>query len=142
MSRIVQAAGLVLLGLSLSLLLTGCGGGSLTSDPGTPPPHEGQLVMIPGGKGFVEVVKREPSTPKAPLSGEATFYFLKDPKTPYSPAPSSGVLTVGKKKVTLQSSGEGLATPNGPALFPKGGMDGVLTIQLDGQDVNIPLGVR
>ena len=63
--------------------------------------------------------------------------------TPYSRAPSSGTLTVGKKKVTLQPSGDGLATPSGPPLFPKErGVDGAVSVELDGKTVTIPLGVR
>ena len=33
-------------------------------------------------------------------------------------------------------------TPEGPPLFPKGDVDGTLTVELDGKPVNIPMGVR
>jgi hypothetical protein len=126
----------------LATLLTGCGQGSLTSNPGTPPPHGGNLVKLPGGQGYLEVVKKAVASSKEPTSGEATFYFLKDMTNPYSPAPSSGTLTVGKKKVTLKSEGDALVTPTGPPLFAKGDVDGTLSVELDGKPINIPLGVR
>ncbi len=138
MFRIARTGCLVVLGV-----LAGCGGGApSTLDPGTPPPHKGNLITIPGGKGFVEIVQKEVSG-KSPVSAEVSFYFLKeDGTTPISPSPGAGTLTVGKKKVDLKAEGDGLVTPNGPPLFPKGGMDGVLSVELDGKSVNIPLGVR
>ena len=132
-------------GCSLLLVFAiGCGGGPpSTSDSGTPPPHGGNLVRVPGGKGFVEVVQTKAGSAKAPMTGEVTFYLLKeDGTTPMSPAPSAGTLTVGKKKIKLEVSGDGLASPNGPPIFPKGGLDGELSVDLDGKPVSIPLGVR
>jgi hypothetical protein len=126
----------------LAAMLTGCGQGSLTSNPGIPPRHGGNLVKLPGGQGYVEVVKKAVASSKEPTSGEATFYFFKDMTDPYSPAPSSGTLTVGKKKVTLRSEGDALVTPTGPPLFAKGGLDGTLSVELDGKPINIPLGIR
>jgi hypothetical protein len=126
----------------LAAVLTGCGQGSLTSNPGTPPPHGGNLVKLPGGQGYVEVVKKAIASSKEPASSEATFYFLKDMTDPYSPAPSSGTLTIGKKKVTLKNEGDALVTPSGPPLFAKGDVDGVLSVELDGKPISIPLGVR
>ncbi len=126
----------------LAAAISGCGQGSLTSNPGTPPPHGGNLVKLPGGMGYVEVVKKSVASSKEPTSGEATFYFLKDMTDPYSPAPSTGTLTVGKKQVTLKSEGDGLVTPSGPPLFAKSDVDGVLTVELDGKSIKIPLGVR
>jgi len=117
--------------------------GSLTSNPGTPPPHGGNLVKLRGGQGYVEVVKKAIASSKEPTTGEATFYFLKDTTVPYSPAPSSGTLTVGDKKVTLKSEGDALVTPTGPPLFfAKGDVDGTLSVELDGKPINIPLGIR
>ena len=78
---------------------------------------------------------------KVPLSGEVSFYFLKDMTTPFSPAPTSGTLAVGKKKLTLKAEGEALVTPEGPPLFAKGDPDGTLSVELDGKTVNVPLGV-
>jgi len=125
-------------------MLSGCGGGPpSTSNAGPPPPHSGNLKTMPGGKGYVEIVKKDAPSSTAPMTGEVSFYFLKeDGATPYSPAPSTGTLTVGKKKVTLQPAGDGLATPNGPPLFAKGDVDGNLSVELDGKPVTIPLGVR
>jgi hypothetical protein len=126
--------------LIMSILFAGCGS-PLLSTPGLPPPHGGNVINLPGGKGFVEVVKKDIGTSKASVAGEVYFYFLKDINTPLSPAPSSGSLTVGKRKVPLNVESEGLVTPTGPPLFPKGDPDGTLTVELDGRTVNVPLGV-
>jgi len=126
----------------LAAMLTGCEQGSLTSNPGTPPPHGGNIVKLPGGQGYVEVVKKAVASSTEPTSGEATFYFFKDKTDLYSPAPSSGTLTIGKKKVTLKSEGDALVTPTCPPLFAKGGLDGTLSVELDGKPINIPLGIR
>jgi hypothetical protein len=125
-------------------MMIGCGGGPpSTSNPGPPPPHWGNLVRLPGGKGSVEVVQKKPASAGTSMTGEVTFYFLKeDGSTPFSPAPSAGTLTVGQNKITPKPEGDGLATPNGPPLFPKGDLDGVLSVDLDGKPVNVPLGVR
>jgi hypothetical protein len=121
----------------------GCGGNALsTSNPGDPPPHGGNLIVLPGGKGYVEVVRKETSSGNSPIAGEASFYVFKDMYTSYSPAPSVGTLTLGKKKITLKAEGEALVTPFGPPLFAKGDVDGTLSIELDGKATNIPLGVR
>jgi len=127
--------------LIIMSLFTGCGGDSLTSNPGTPPPHGGSIINLPGGKGYVEVVKKDIGSSKNSVTGEVTFYFLKDMSTSYSPAPGTGTLTVGKKKVILNAEGEALVTPNGPPLFAKGDPDGTLSVELDGRTVNVPLGV-
>ncbi|APW64153.1 hypothetical protein [Paludisphaera borealis] len=123
--------------------LSGCGGGPLsTSNPGQPPPHGGSLIHLPDGEGFVEVVKKEAGGAKASVDKEASFYFLKDMTTPLSPAPAAGTITIGKKKVELKADGEALVTPSGPPIFPSGGLDGVLTVEIGGKSRNIPLDVR
>jgi hypothetical protein len=137
MTRIARVGSFALISL-----LAGCGGGSLTSNPGTPPPHGGNLIAIAGDRGYLEVVKKAGVPAKGPVTAEVSFYFLKDPSTPYSPAPTSGTLIIGNKKVALKVQGDALVTPDGPALFPKGGVDGSVSVELDGKAVNIPLGVR
>jgi hypothetical protein len=140
MPRIMRLTGLFLLGL-----VTGCGGGPpSTSDPGTPPPHQGNLVRILGGKGLVEIVQKKAVSATEPMTGEVSFYFLKDDgQTPIAPAPAAGTLEVGQKKVALKPQGDALVTPSGPPLFAKtDGVDGVLKVELDGQSLAIPLGVR
>jgi hypothetical protein len=100
------------------------------------------LLALPGGKGQVEVVRKEGASGSAPVTAEVSFYFFKDAGTPYTPAPSAGTLTVGKKTVALKPEGDALVTPIAPPLFPKGQLDGDLTIELDGKPTTIPLGVR
>ena len=98
---------------------------------------------MPGGKGVIEVVQKKPASATTPLTGEVTFYLLKeDGTTPITPAPRSGTLTVGKQKITLTVEGDALTTPNGPPIFPKGDLDGVLTVDLNGAPITVPLAVR
>jgi hypothetical protein len=137
MLGITRAGALVL----VAMLAGGCGG-SPTMSSGPAPPHQGHLITLPGGKGYVEVVKKDAASTKAALTAEESFYFLKEGATPLSPAPSGGIFTVGTKTVTLQSEGDALITPNGPPLLPKGGLDGVLAVELNGQAIKIPVGVR
>ncbi len=138
MFKIARSGCFVFLGL-----LAGCGGGvPSTSDSGPPPPHQGNRIAISGGQGYVEVVKKEVSG-RSPISAEISFYFLRnDGTTPISPSPAAGTLTVGKRKVDLKAEGDGLVTPTGLPLFPKSGVDGMLSVNLDGKSINIPLGLR
>jgi hypothetical protein len=122
--------------------LSGCGGLPSTSATGPPPPHGGTLIAVRGANLFVEVVKKEPGPSKSPMTAEVSFYLLDNASAPYSPAPTSGTLALVKKKVTLKVHDGGLTTPDGPPLFPKGGVDGTLSAELDGKIVDIPLGVR
>lgn len=116
----------------------GCGGGKPSMDyAGEPPPHGGSLTAMPGELGYVEVVKGKAGAP------EYSFYFLKDTKTPYSPAPTSALLEVNaKKRVELKAEGDHLVTPTGPVLFPDGDVSGTMTVTLDGKEVRIPFGLR
>ena len=84
------------------------------------PPHGGNLIPLIGGKGYVEVVKKAVSSGDAPITGEVSFYFLKDMTTPFSPSPSAGTLTMGKNKVALKAEGDALITPFRPSPFRQG----------------------
>src|SRR5262249_49631194 len=139
MIKLARAGSFLLWGI-----LIGCGGGApSTSNPGPPPPHGGNLIALPGEKGYVEIVKKPAGSGKAPLTAEVSFYFLKsDGTTPVSPAPAAGKLQVGNKDVALQAEGDALVTPSGPPLFAKGDVDGLLSVELDGKAMKIPLGIR
>jgi hypothetical protein len=130
MFRIAQASCLLLIGMSI-----GCGGAPSTSNAGTPPPHAGNLIPLPEGGGFVEVVKK---------TGGASFYFFKDSSyTPFTPAPSSATLTTANgKKVELKADGDAIVTPPGTPLSKGGEVEGVLSVDLGGKTQSIPLGVR
>jgi hypothetical protein len=98
------------------------------------------LVSFPDGTGLVEIVRK--SGPE-PINSEVSFYFFTDAWTPYEPAPTAGVLVMGDgRKVSLHGDGEALVTPPGPVLFADGEVDGVLRVELDGETMQIPLGVR
>jgi hypothetical protein len=98
--------------------------------------------MLPDKAGIVEIVKK-PGT--EPTTGEVSFYFYTGESfTLFDPVPKAGILVLGnKQEIKLESNGEGLATPEGPVLFPDGEVDGTLTVQLeDGDKLVVPLGVR
>ncbi len=137
MVKVPRVSCLILLGL-----LTGCGGGTSTTNPGSAPPHHGNLIALPGGKGYVEIVQKEAGSAKSTMSAEVSFYLINQSNEPLSPAPAAGTLTIGEKKIDLKPEGEALVTPTGPPLFPKGGLDGVLSVELEGKSINIPLGIR
>jgi hypothetical protein len=139
MVKIARTCGVLLFAFSI-----GCGGGlPSTSDSGTPPPHGGNLIRLPGGDGFVEVVQKKAASPRDQMTAEVRFYFLKkDGATLVVPPPSTGTFTLGKKTINLKTEGDGLVTPNGPPLFPKGDLDGVVNVELDGKATSVPLGVR
>jgi hypothetical protein len=130
MLRIAQAGCVLLIAITI-----GCGGAPSTSNAGAPPPHDGHLIRLPEGGGFVEVVKK---------TGGATFYFFNDSSyTPFSPAPSTGTLTTGQgKKLDLKTEGDGLTTPSGTPVSKSGDVDGVLNVELGGKPYSIPLGIR
>jgi hypothetical protein len=129
-------------------LTIGCGGGLRELDPGDPPPHGGEMILLRDDKGAVEVVKK--TVTEQPVTAEVSFYFYKDPKEnggkPYGPwdsVPESGVLLVGKnQKVNLVVADDALVTPTGPALFAKKEIGGELSITIDGETILIPLEVR
>ena len=100
------------------------------------------MIAVRGANLFVEVVKKVPGPTKSPITALVSFYFLDNASAPYSPAPTSGTLALGKKKVTLKVQDGGLTTPDGPPLFPKGGVEGTLSAELDGKIIDIPLVAR
>ncbi len=128
--------------LAACLAIAGCGG-TTKLESGAPPPHGGSLIALPEGKGSVEVVRKSAGADASKMTSELAFYLLDPKNAPITPAPASGTLTVGKKVVNLKSEGDGLVTPEGPALFPRNaGLDGVLSVDLGGKPVTVPLGLR
>lgn len=132
-----------ILPLLAALPLLGCEPGPpSTTATGPPPPHQGAVLELPDGEGFVEIVQKKPASPKTPLDKELSFYFLKDMTTPLAPSPSTGTLTVGKKAVELKADGDALVTPAGPPIFPQGDLEGILKVELGGGAKSIPLRTR
>jgi hypothetical protein len=121
--------------------IAGCGGRyKSTDDPGEEPPHGGVLIVSPDRETIVEVVRKEGDDP---LAGEVTFYIYSNGFAPFEPAPTSGVLALSDhEKIELVVSGDGLATPVGPALFRGKDLDGVLEVELDGEKARFPLALR
>jgi hypothetical protein len=118
----------------------GCDSRPQTSNPGTPAPHGGELILMPGGQGYLEVVRKPAAAAGGTISQEVSFYVLDQDSRPRTP--SSGVLVLGKKRINLALNGDGLSTPDGPPLFAKGDLDGVLETEIEGKKLSIPLGVR
>ena len=140
MRKLSRAASFAFIGL-----LAGCGGGGgpSSSDPGTAAPHNGKLITLPDGDGFVEVVKKTSTTPNTPTDAEVSFYFFRTGSTPYTPAPTSGTLALpSEKKIMLKAEGGALVTPPGPVLFAKSDVDGALIVELNGKTKTIALGIR
>ena len=126
--------------LTSLLAMSGCGPKIQTDDPGPPPPHGGRLIPFADKSGVLEVVRKEGSEP---MTGEVSFYFYLEGFTPFDPAPEAGIFVLANDQtISLESNGEGLATPQGPILFPDREVDGTLTVELDGEKRVIPLGVR
>ena len=125
-------------------ILAGCGGAPSTSNPGTMPPHGGDLVYLPQDQGIVEVVQERAVKESTAAKPEVAFYFFQgDMDTPLSPAPTSGTLIVSpKKKVELTPKDGGLVTPPGPAIFKGAGIDGSLSFVVNGETKMVPLGIR
>ena len=118
----------------------GCSNAPSTADPGEPPPHDGALIFLPDDGGIVEIVKK---TGSDPITAELSFYFYRDKRfTPFDPAPETGVLVINDEKIKLSAHDDALVTPAGPALFAGKDLDGMISVELDGENVNIPLGVR
>ena len=118
-------------------LLAGCGRGGINTDnPGTPPPHNGTLVVLPEVSGYMEVVIGNGSGP------EIAVYFLKDTKTPFDPAPTSAILKINEKqKIELKPENGGLVTPTGPKLF-KNEPTGDVFVEIAGRKLTVPLNLR
>ena len=125
----------------LAALLTGCGQGSLTSDPGRLLPRR-QARQAARRSGLRRGGQEGRDFEQGIDQWRGRVLFPQGHDRPVSPAPSSGTLTVGKKKVTLKSEGDALVTPTGPPLFAKSDVDGILSVDLDGKPISIPLGVR
>ena len=128
----VRVFGLCFLGLVG--LVAGCG----PTNSNKPPPNGGEVIAVPGRKGFVEVVKKKGPSP---ITAEVSFYFYKDAFTPYDFPPESGVLLLeGNRKVALEVDGDALVTPTGPTLFEGRDVEGIVSVELNGDDVKIQLG--
>jgi hypothetical protein len=98
------------------------------------------VIFFPDGSGCVEVVKKEGTYP---ISAELSFYFFTEGYVPYEPVPTSGLLVINKEqRIFLQAEGDALVTPTGPVLFGDQEIDGVLSVELDGEARQIPLGIR
>lgn len=142
MSILLRFMTRLVFGLFLVVHALGCGNQSLsTADPGVEPPHEGTLFPLPAGKGFIEIVKKNGTSP---ISSEVSFYLYRDGSyTPYDSMPDSAVLLLDSNhSVKLKLVEDALVTPEGPVLFAKRDVEGLLRFELEGDSIQVVLGGR
>ena len=126
--------------LCSSLVLGGCGGSGNSSTATVPAPqHGGNVVTLPGGKGFAELTIDKSSTPAKVASQTRllAYFYQPDGTGALTPAPSDvkvrlGSAETGKDvKLTAQSAPAGLFASE-PGQFPEG-LRGQLELTLGGE---------
>jgi hypothetical protein len=131
------------------LWLQGCGSSTPTTGPNVAAVHGGNLLTLPGGKGYVEfLVEPGEGTAKTKKS-KAVAYFLKvDSSGPLDPAPSDVTFTPeGGSSVTLKSDGGVLksgryASDAGLALAAGRDVTGELSANVGGDVVRVAILAR
>jgi len=127
-----------LLVLLSTIVVAGCDSQAIDlTKVAPPPPHQGTVMPLPGGKAVVEVVRT------GDKQYDFEFYFLTNDLKPLPGAPTSGTLTVGKSNLELVASGDHLVSKGGTRkLFPDGTIGGDLKVTVDGTEILMPLGIR
>jgi hypothetical protein len=131
-------------------LLAGCGGPS--GESGLPtPPHKGNLVALPDGRGFVEILidsgasagDRGKTHPKTRI---VAYFYQSDGTTEMSPAPSDVIfkLGTGEKSPVLNLS----PLPKEPGKFASepttlpDAFRGELEAKVKGESIKAPFTIR
>ncbi len=136
--------------LGLALLVSGCGGGSPYNGPGMPgPSHKGQMVSLPGDKGYAEIVISSAggaTGKKGQAKSKVVAYFYqKDGTTEMTPGPTDVSLKFGtdaKSPVaTLTPAKSGGAYESEPGAFPED-FRGALSATVGGESLKAPFAVR
>jgi hypothetical protein len=131
---------MLLMSLSAGLTLSGCGGAP--NDPraaaAVVATHGGELVTLPDGKGFVELVVEAAGPAKSRKGGEVAAYFLKpDGFGPIEPAPTDVIFTTGGgPPITLAPQGDHFVSEPGP-YTPGRGLSGELSATVGGGTVKV-----
>jgi hypothetical protein len=107
------------------LVIGGCGGSGDTSTPLPAAQHGGNIMPLPGGKGFAELlVERKTSGGKSPSKTRLVAYFYQpDGSTALTPAPSDVKVRLGMADkgtdvtLTSQTSPAGIFASE-PGEFP------------------------
>src|SRR5262245_24989375 len=131
--------------LCLSASLAGCAREGPALPP--PPPHGGTAFPLPGGKGFVEVVRQE-APDQAGRTRIVVFFIDSGPK-PLPSAPTTASLVPRGRKATAialrPTQAADPSTSGGLASTPfdePGDVAGLLSATIDGKPATIPISLR
>jgi hypothetical protein len=131
-------------------LLAGCGGSSSQSGGLPASPHQGNLVSLPGDRGFVEVLidsgvaagdRRTQAKPRI-----VAYFYQPDGTTEMSPGPSEVKVKVGTGEKSPVLNLSPLPKESGkyasePGTFPDG-FKGELDAKFNGESVQTPFTIR
>ena len=131
--------------LCLAASLAGCGGPSPTLPP--PPPHGGTAFPLPGGKGFVEVLRQDP--PDQAGRTQLVVYFIDPERQPLRAAPTVASFQPRIRKAAAialkptqdadPSKAGGLAST--PFEDP-GDIAGTLSATIEGKPASVAINIR
>jgi hypothetical protein len=135
-----------------ALVLCGCNGRATMGTPLPAAPHGGQILELPGGKGFAELLTERGAPPgkgakAAPSKTRLLAYFYQpDGSTALTPAPSDVKVHLGAAgsgtdvKLTPQTTPAGLFASE-PGQFPDA-LRGQIDLTLGGESVQAPFMFR
>jgi hypothetical protein len=129
----------------LGTVLAGCDRARPTLPP--PPPHGGMAFVLPGGKGFVEVLRQD--LPDQPGQTQLVVYFLDagcNPLRPPATAASFRPRGRGAAPVAIKSTGDTAPSDAGrlasaPFRDP-GEIVGVLSATIESTPVSVAISLR
>ena len=135
------------IGLCLFVTIAGCGGPSPVALPaGVQPTHNGAIVSLARGKGYVELVV-VPDNPKATVKnakGYLVAYFMNPEGGPADPVPTEvSYAPEGSGPVKLAAGTDKAAFKSEPGSLPVGReLNGELNASFGGQAVKSPVATR
>ena len=144
----IKSAPLVLLTL---LWVPGCGTASPPAGPNVAATHGGNLLTLPGGKGFVEFAVEGPAAAKAARNpkSQVVAYFLKaDGSGSLETTPSDVSFTPeGGSSIALKPGRDASKTGRyesdpGQSLAPGREVSGELSASIGGETVKVPVVAR
>ena|ERR1017187_8999437 len=127
-----------------ALILCGCNGGPTLGTALPTAQHGGQILTLPGGKGFAEILTERRAPVKAPATKAAktrllAYFYQPDGSTALSPAPSDVKVRLGTAdngrdvQLTPQTTPAGLFASE-PGQFPDE-LRGQIELTLGGEPV-------
>jgi hypothetical protein len=125
--------------------LAGCG--SPRPDLPPAPPHGGTAYVLPGGGGFVEVLRQD--APERPGQTQLVVYFLDARREPLRPAPTSASFRPKARNATpvsLKPTGDADPTRSGglasESFGDPGEIAGVLSAMVGDRPVSVAINIR